>query len=273
MWIKNIVTLLCLFLSITSCVDEYWPDMDKYENLLVVDGLLTNGDDPVVVKLSVSSSLNNQELIPVRDGELYITDENQVITPLTETEPGTYQMSDSPFHGQVGKTYQLHINLPDGQQYISDICSLPDPSPIDSVYWVIESPEFSNSNHTFPGIQFYIDNHSNIADSSYYLWKLYQTFEYRSSFDIDYTWEGFFIRYPKPDSLRTCWRTIHVKDIYLSSTKYLDPPAITPFPLNFVSTETKLLSIRYSLLVKQLTISKVSFEMVNCLTNKLYLIG
>ena len=40
------------------------------------------------------------------------------------------------------------------------------------------------------------------------------------------------------------------------STQYLDEPVITKLPLIYISTETKMLSIRYSLLVKQLSIPK-----------------
>jgi len=225
-----------------------------------VDGQLTDGDEPTIVRLSISSAINREVLIPVSDGNLYITNENQEEIPLTETEAGIYQVLNSSFFGQAGKTYQLHISLPDGQKYISDICRLPMPSPIDSLYGIEESTEFGNSTHDFPGIQFYIDNHTDVADTSYYLWQLTQTYKFRSSFDIEFTWEGHYVPYPDPDSLRTCWRTTQVKDIFLTSTKYLDPPAISQFPLHFVSTETKMLSMRYSLFVKQLTISEKAFD-------------
>lgn len=261
--VRNIIIFSFLLFSIASCIEEYWPEIDKYEDLLVVDGLLTNGSDQVVVNLSISSPIYKDEFIPLSNGELYITDENQAITDLVEMEPGIYQVTDSSFRGQVGNKYQLHISLPNGQNYISDVSSLPTPSPIDSVHWIVESPQLSNNNHDFPGIQFYIDNHSNTADTCYYFWKLSQTYKFKSSFDIDYVWRGKLIPFPKPDSLRTCWRTTPVNNIFISSTEYLNPPELRNFPLYFVSTETKMLSIKYSLLVKQLTISKETYDFYN----------
>lgn len=260
MRIKDILFLLCLLLCVSSCVEEYWPDIDKYENLLVVDGLLTNGNDTVIVQLSVTSPINNDELIPQSDAELYITDEYQMVAQFIETRPGIYQVLDSTFRGKIGQSYQLYITLPNGQNYKSDLCPLLAPSSIDSVYSIVEAPQFSNNNHDYPGIQFYTDNHSNIADTSYYFWKLFQTYKYKSSFDIDYIWRGSLIPYPKPDSLRVCWRTSQVNEIIIGSTKYFDSPVMTSYPLNFVSTDSKLLSFRYSLLVKQLTISKNAFD-------------
>ena len=257
--IRNIIILGSMLIN-SACVEEYWPELDKYENLLVVDGLLTNGIEPGIVRLSFSSHLNNEIIIPASGAEVYFTDENQTTTTLIETEPGTYLVSDSSFRGQVGKTYQLNVNMPDGENYRSEYCRLQNPSPIDSLYGVLESDEFGNLNHDFPGIQFYIDNHSDLPDTSYYLWKLYQTYEYRASFDLDYTWEGEFIPFPKPDSLKTCWRTVVATEIFTTSTKFFDTPSITRFPLNFVSTETKMLSRRYSLLVRQLSISESAYN-------------
>ncbi|MAE07701.1 MAG: hypothetical protein CL661_02950 [Bacteroidetes bacterium] len=248
MKIKNYITLICLIVSITSCVDKYWPNVDKYEKLLVVDGLLTNGDNPVVVKLSLTSSINDIELIPLVGAEVYITDENQLETSLTETESGTYLVLDSSFSGHVGISYQLHVNLPDGRNYISDTCRLLPPSPIDSVYGLPESFNIENENKDLHGIQFYIDFHNDLPDKYYQLWKLTQTFKYQATFEIDYTWEGAFFPFPKPDSLKTCWRSSKINEIYVFSNKYLDGNKITRFPLVYVSTKAKDLSIRYSLL-------------------------
>ncbi len=264
--IENIIIFLVLITGITSCVDEYMPNVDKYEHVLVVDGLLTNGADPVLVRLSYSSPITSREILPASGAELYITDEYQLETQLTEMEPGNYIVTDSTFRGEIGNSYQLHIQLPNGQNYISDICSLSAPSPIDSIYGINESHENINSNIDLSGVQFYIDNHSlNSNDTSYYLWRLTQTYKYEAAFTLDYTWEGEFIPYPNPDSLRTCWSTTPVSDIFIFTTKYYDSPEIVKFPLNYVSTESKRLSIRYSLLVKQLSISKEAFDFYNVL--------
>lgn len=265
MQFKNFISILLLFLITASCVDKYLPELDKYEGLLVVDGVLTNDSDPVSVKLSVSSSVNGEQFIPLSGGELYITDENQQVTMLSETETGTYQAVDTSFRGQAGNSYQLHINLPNGRSYISDVCSLKAQSPIDSVYGIVEAPDNPDNSTEFPGLQFYVENHSEVSDTCYYLWKLSQTWEYQSTFDIDYIWVGEFLPYPDPDSLRTCWITTNVNEIIFASTLYLDPTAINQFPLHFVSTESKKLSVKYSLLVKQLSISEGAFNFYNAI--------
>jgi len=257
---RYIILLLSLLIGSTSCVEEFWPEIDSYENVLVVDGMLTNGDELGEVKLSVSSSVASPELIPVSGASMYILDNQQIEIQLIETDNGIYKVSDPSFRAVIGGSYQLHILLSNGRRFESDICKLNAQSPIDSVYGLIESHESLDYNHDLQGIQFYLDNHSNNSDTCNYLWKLSQTFEYRSSFNINYTWEGEFLIYPKPDSLRTCWTTHQVTNIFTFSTKYIDKPTLTKFPLNYVSTETKELSIRYSLFVKQLSISDKAYD-------------
>lgn len=260
MRIKNSVIILLLALVITSCVDSYWPEITDYENILVVDGLLTNGDDPCKVNLSLSNSITSDELIPVSGGILYLSNEEMEDVLLTETDPGVYQIIDSAFSGKVGTSYQLHIELPNGNVYESDMCKMEPPTPIDSVYGILETKEESGYSHTLQGVQFYLDNHSEVKDTCYYLWKLSQTYKYRASFTLDYIWAGEMITVSNPDSLITCWRTKPVNSFYTYSTKYIDQPVINKFPLNYTTTETKMLSVRYSLLVNQLSISETAFE-------------
>jgi len=261
MKIRNYILVTFLFLGTLSCVDKYWPEIDKYESALVVDGLLTNGDDTTIVYLSISSSVNNEEFIPVSGSQLYIIDESQIEYHFTETSSGTYKILDNTFSGNVGSSYQLHITLPNGKKYESDICRMPKPTPLDSVYGLIESHQIPNSDEYLDGVQFYIDNYFNLSDTTYYLWRLSQTFEYQSSFNIDFIWNGsIFDPYSNPDSLRTCWYTSPVNNIFTYSTKYIDKPELIGFPLNYVSSVSKTLSIRYSLLVNQLSISEEAFK-------------
>ena len=261
MRIFNFLGILVIIIFSVSCVDEYYPDVEKYENILVVDGLVTNGSESVVIRLYNSSPVNNPEIIPHTNADLYITDENQLMIPLYESEAGVYVAEDSSFRAEIEESYQLHITTENGKTYISDKCKMNSPSAIDSIYGIKESKGTSRNSTYYPGVQFYIENHSEVYDTSYYIWKLFQTYEYRSSFDIDATWEGELIWNDLyATALRTCWISSKVNDLLVSSTEYLEPNTTIKFPLNFVSTSTKEMSIRYSLIVKQLSISEDAFR-------------
>lgn len=248
-----------------ACEEEFQPEITRYENLLVVDGLLTNGNDPVDVKLSRSSSVYENVYIPLGDAEVHISNQSGEVFQLEETTTGTYKSADPAFRGVPGNSYQLHITLPDGRNYISDEGFLKPSVPIDSVLAVPENPEFGETQNDYPGVRFYVENHWSGVDTLYFLWRLNQTYKYRSSFDIDYTWEGEYIPYPDPDSLRTCWKTENVNQLFFASTEYLDPTAQNRFPLHFITTDNKIMSIKYSLLVKQLNVEEDAYHFYNAI--------
>ena len=259
MKIQNIIIVVSVLFITNSCVEKYWPKVDEYNNVLVVDGLLTNIKEQTKVSLSYSSSVNQGQLSPLSNGNVYITDDNQVEFSFIESEPGVYIPADKSFKGVEGASYQLFVELQGGSSYMSEICTLLEPAPIDSLFWIKETREIPNRYLPQNGIQFYLNNHANEADTNYYLWRLSNTYEYQSSFDIDYTWEGDFYPYPVPDTFRTCWRTSQIQQIFTYTTKFLQKPIINKFPLVYVSTDGKELSIRYSLLVSQLTISDAAY--------------
>lgn len=260
MRIKHILAILVLLIGISSCVDEYWPEIDKYENVLVVDGLLTNYSESIEVRLSYSSSVNTGDFIPATDAQTHIRINDSDEIELKETQPGIYKIVDGSFTGKFGDTYQLFIDMPDGKHYSSNICILRESAPIDSVYGEKDEYQANYGDKGVIGMQFYLDNHSTTCDTCYYLWKLDQTYKYKASFYLDYIYVGEFIPFPNHDSLQTCYHTSQIKDLFILSTKYFDNPIVEKHPLNFVNTEDKKLSIRYSLGVRQLSISKEAFN-------------
>ena len=263
--VKQLFIWLLLAGITFSCVDPFWPDIDKYENVLVVDGRLTNTEDTVMVKLSYSSPLNNEERITISSASLFIQDDKGEVVYFTETRPGTYIIPDLSFHGVAGTKYQLHIALENGKHYQSDMELLTESAPIDSVYGVVKTEEVAGYDHDLQGVQFYVDNHNSLTDTAYYLWRCDQTYEYMATFTLDVIWMGYPIYVSRPDSLRRCWRTKPDYSLYTYTTKNLDQPVIKQFPITYATTETKMLSIRYSLRVEQYSIDEKAYEFFDAL--------
>ena len=46
---------------------KYWPELDKYEDVLVVDGMITNKPGPYTIRLSISAPIDSAEFIPYPD--------------------------------------------------------------------------------------------------------------------------------------------------------------------------------------------------------------
>jgi hypothetical protein len=249
------ILLILLIMVINSCVEEYWPDLDKYENILVVDGTISNDEGPYTVNISVSTTIENPKQIPYPGCEVIISDNTGYSEELSEIGTGTYLTAMDGIRGKAGNKYKLTIRTPEGRTYETDYTLLTEPVGIDSVYGNVEIHNENDPTDDGLGVQFYIDTKPADSDSAFFLWKLTETYQYESDFTIDYLWKGYFERFHDPDTLLTCWITEKINNIYTYNTLGQSQSQITGLPLNYVSNETKRLTIRYSLLVEQYTMN------------------
>ncbi|MCK5839897.1 MAG: DUF4249 domain-containing protein [Bacteroidales bacterium] len=267
--IKIILLIGILQFVVSACVEEYWPELDeKYENMLVVDGMITNKPGPYIVKLSFSTTVNEPAHIPLSNCEVMIMDDQGNSETLHEKEPGVYTTSLSGIRGVVGRKYKLIIQTPDNKNYESTFEELKTPVGIENVYAEIASHEDINYVYDLAGYQFYLDTYQAESDTNYFLWKLERTYKFNANYRIKYIFDGAYHVMAHSDSLYTCYKTDNIEEIFTYHTLNLGNPKLTRFPIHFVNTETKELSIRYSLLVKQLTISEPAHLFWNSLEDR-----
>ncbi|MCB2219809.1 MAG: DUF4249 domain-containing protein [Bacteroidetes bacterium] len=244
----------------TACVEEYDPQVDKYEQLVVVDGMITNDEGPYQVKLSYSSDLQEPRVIPLTDAEVIIRDSEGHTEYLTEMEEGIYHTDPNGIQGKTGNLYQLEIQTSDGAIYLSSFENLPEPVDVDRIYSEVEFQSSEEIYHDIVGLRFFLDTKRANSNETFLMWSLYATFEYQTEFKIRYYFEGMLKPFPNPDSLMTCWLTKRIPEIFTSRMDVLNEPLIRHFPLHYVNTESRDLYIRYSLLVSQYTMEKESWS-------------
>lgn len=249
-----------MFVLLTSCVDEYWPELDKYENNLVVDGGINDQDGPYTIRLSISSAIDTAIFKPYPGCEVMISDEEGVSEILHEVESGIYKTSKNGIRGEAGKKYKLKITTPSKRIYESDYEQLVRSEKIDSVYAKVEYRQDEGYPYDLTGLQFFLDTEVASQDTTNFLWRLEATYHYQSDYTIRWIFDGQLDWFYGPDSLFNCYRTYFVEDFFSMSTGGLNPPKIDAYPLHFVNTETRQLSVKYSLLVKQFTLNEKAFE-------------
>ena len=152
------VSLFLLFMY--ACIDEYWPEINAYQNLLVVDGMITNGQGPFQVDLSLSTRVDVPAYEPYGGCAVSIVDDAGGSIELLETSTGTYRSSDEA-EGIIGRSYKLMIETPSGKQYSSEFDELTAPALIDSVYPVLENKIDPAYDYELSGYQFYLDSKTN----------------------------------------------------------------------------------------------------------------
>lgn len=254
-----------LIVLTVSCIDEIKIDLgDTYETLLVVDGGITNEAPPYTVKLSWSSRLEYlPKFVPIENCNVEIMDDFGNIEVLEEKDKGIYVSSESGLQGMPGRSYKIRILLADGKQYESDFERMEEPIEIDSVYFENEFIYDDELQHNLNGIRFYLDTKESNLEEAYFLWKLYGTYEYNANYFIKYMFDGSMHPFEQFDSLYTCYRNYTIPEIFTEQTANLSGNAIENYPLHYVDTEDKRLSIRYSLLVKQHIVSREAYEFWN----------
>jgi hypothetical protein len=244
---------------LTSCVEEYWPDLEKYENILVVDAIIHDGKGPFEINISRSATLDMPVFNGVANATVIIKCSDGTETVCQQRERGYYFTPEN-FKCEKGKHYQLYIKTMQGEIYESVLSELPETIEIDHADVAVETQLDPEYYYEKPGAQFYITSKESPLDSAYILWSMTETYEYHSDFKIYYVFDGYLRDMLNRDSLKICYRTMDVPEFYTHSTINQQSSEVINFPLNFVDNESRRLAIKYSLLIKQFSINSDDYS-------------
>lgn len=264
-WLSKVflsISVITFGILLTTCEERFVPEIDpRYEQVLVVDGMITTDPGPYAVTLSFSSTLSDPNMKPASGFDVKIADDTGNQESLFETDPGVYVTAGNDFTGVAGRQYRLEINSPDGKTYHSSYEKMPEPVAIDSVYFEVEYTQINSYPYDLPGYRFYIDAEAATNDSSYFMWQLEETYRYESDYKIFFSYYDRILHQVKDhDTLKTCWKTENVTGFYLMSTAALQVPELTHFPLHYVPTDNRKLSVRYSLFTKQFSLTESAYK-------------
>lgn len=137
--ISSYLLFSTLLFIVSTCTDPFNPDLSDIpsENELVVEGFITDRDMAHEVRLSRTVAVGTSPPAPPseRGANVQIIDQNGNSYTLTETEPGRYLTDETEFRAAFGNSYQLRIELADGEVYESDFQELLQVPPINDVWF------------------------------------------------------------------------------------------------------------------------------------------
>lgn len=264
--------IIILFIG---CKEEFPVVSLSEEKILVIEGGITNNPGPYSIRLSLTSPIEQPfkvQKIPYQGCKITILEKGGNSELLTESEPGVYQTASGGIQGQAGKEYGVSVITPEGKVYETGFERMEEAVDIDSVYAELIIREDLDYVYGLPGIQFYVDTEVPQDRETYFLWNLIETYKYEADYKF-YALFYFGIFYYQSldadsiamitglnyDTLYTCWGNEYVGDYYIGKTSNLAVSAISRQPLHFVSTASKKLSIRYSILLQQYSIGKEAY--------------
>ncbi len=260
---RKIAYVFLLTFCMISCLEPYDVDIADYEDLLVVDALVT--DEVKNHRVYLSRSVPSLDETPqVESGALVIvTDENNNEEVLTEISPGVYETDKLQFTARVGGTYTLSIRTATGDTYQSSPCTILPPTTIDNVHYKVAKEWNADETEELYGVNILVDGSS--YEGGYVKWLYDEDWKFRVPYPImlDYDYALNDWQYVKPENV-ICWKKNASKEVVIHSFTNQNTEILKDKMVCFVPSElTDKLSVRYSILVKQVSITKEEYEFWN----------
>ena len=248
---------LCLLTS--TCIEPYDPPVSGYENLLVVQGFISDQVEPYTVQLSRTYPIDSGAVTPVTGAYVTVVDGEEREYLFAELGGGIYASDPAVFVGEVGQTYRLKVRTTKNEEIESLPVTLLVAPPIDSLYWRYEPRFTSTSSEPVPGIQVYLSTHDPTNQTRYYRWEWVETWEFTvplySSYEIvNGRIDG------RQENISRCWRSQASAEILSGTTINLSEDRISQQPLRYVSTDNSRLGIQYSLEARQFALSEAAYN-------------
>ena len=259
--------------SLHCCVDPFTPQIKKYSELLVVDGILTDELGNQVVSVSRTSGYSDAEFLPENGCTVTVLDDQGNIYRYTGKGDGKYEAEFYQGDLQYGRAYMLRVIANNGDVYESDYQMLKPAPKIDSVTARYETKITLENTDGLKGYQFFVNTSDPTNNTRYYRWSVEETWEYHAPYEVMFMYDGTLHFFSFPDDRSTCWKTLDVPAIFTGTTRDMSEDILRDVELSFVSTESERLKWRYSLLVTEYSLSAESYEFWNGLEKQTWKTG
>ncbi len=185
-------------LFLLSCVEDFEAKFELQDRILVIEGVLSDieGEQYVTIRESIPSSQTSSYFKVISKAKVFVTDNTGNNIIFSERESG-YYYPETGFKGEIGRTYQLEIELNDGTKLESDIQKLTKAPAIKNVYKTIDPEAVQvTATKTLPGHKIYVDydDPKGVGDNYLWTWTLYEKQDACKT-----CYGGLYYRDPKPE--------------------------------------------------------------------------
>ena len=251
---KFLPLAMLMVLGLTSCIKRFEPRIEGKDAIkYVVTGQITKGENIHLINVSSTAPLSDpwyKYFLPINGCRVMIIDEigHTYLASESGEWDGNYSVYIPDASIQVGNSYRVEILLQGGDQIVSDFDEVPDCPEVDSVYYQLETLPTTNPYLKNKGIRFYLNLEAQNSDCRNFRWEAIETYEYKAIL-------------AKEPSLKVCWMTGMIKNIFTQSTRNLAENKYKHFPLHFVDNfSSQRLKYGYSLLIRQYSLSGNAFD-------------
>ncbi|WP_169578119.1 DUF4249 domain-containing protein [Salinimicrobium xinjiangense] len=238
-----------------GCVEPIEIESQTFEDALVIEGIITNELQRQEILLSRTFRLEERGPAKESNAQVWVLSEGQSFS-FSEAEPGRY-VSDNAFRAVPGRSYTLEVNTSNGRKYSSEPEQLTEAPGISNVY--AKKTSFRNEE----GIAILLDVKGAEGNYGFYLYDFSETYKIVSPLtttrDLIYM-DGEFIEVPKTKEESVCYVTEPSQEVLLANTYEQSGSDLNRFLVRFIENKDYKTAYRYSILVKQYSISADAFS-------------
>jgi hypothetical protein len=272
-YIRIITAMKMIFVFIflvvaASCIDPYIPNLKNFKSMLVVEGLITNENSSNKIKLCRTTIRKDSVPEMITDADVYITDGDGIKTHLQNCDDGYYKTDSTSFAGVIGQKYTLQILTSDGKEYKSEECSMIPVAGIDTIYYEKSQEISGNPGQEFTGIKIFLNSTDATGMNQYFRWTFEEVWKFILPFPPEYTYAyindtTFYIE-SVPAIRNVCWNKNKSGEILTNSILSGGVNYINKQRIQFIApVKSNRLTLQYSILVKQYSVSKKEYDFWN----------
>ena len=248
---------------LTSCIEPIDPNNIAFDDLLVIDGLVTDEVVNQEIILSRTKAINDRTFFFERGARVWIEDSEGARINFSEESNGRY-VTQTPYGVPVGGSVQLFIETESGRQYESLMVDVLPTDAVDSIFAEFTSEPVRRN--TFAGrFNFFLDARNNQSDNRFFRWDWNYTFEFSTSTPSRWLFiNNEFInrdRGSENDSLQVevCWQTFENKDLNLIEVQTPEI-GVTRLPLYDFHSEEGFMKKGFSMELEWYALSQTSYN-------------
>lgn len=264
-----IFSVIFTLFVISGCVSPVMIKLNKNDAkpLLVVEGQVTDQEGPFQVKLTNTLQLNDPDIPkPVLNAEVHIIDDKGNNYELFSDSDGIYETVEKNLKGIPGYKYTLTITtLGDGKQYTSTPVLMQQVPDIDSLYYkeVTHTRITEGIAYDDDWMNILLDTHDQEGITKYWKYEFEETWEVNLIADpvkvnhsLQYPENYNYETVTQIDDKKICWITKPSSSIIVASTDNSPADELKGLLIQEIGPDDTRLHIRYSILVRQYSLSE-----------------
>lgn len=278
---KKLLPIYLFFILVASCTEPFEVDIDDFESLLVVEGFVSTENAVQSIKLTKTARYGSifegidSRIQPEENAIVIVRDDLGNNTTFFETEPGIYE-SDGAFSAIVGRSYNLLVELSNGDSYISLPETVTEPVAIESLDYEF-AVKFGANDEQRTGFDLNVNFTDDADRDNFYLWRMAGVHEFLTFPDRHVTPvppPGFGLMETPKDCCATCWRIEDFdSDITVANDNLFDGNSLSENVLFVQDNGLRFSQGNYLVSVRQYSLSSDAYDFLSLVANQIGIDG